>query len=169
MPRMNFSNRISQTLHDEHCATVALMERIEHLLTRHGRGNRPDANDRAVAQLLNEVAPAIEADIERHFTFEENRLFPYLDAAGASAIGAHLTEEHAAIRPLGLRLAALSRAAIAGFDEASWDEFRKIGQEFCDRLTAHAHKEDMALLPLLEDTMDPETEAKLYDEYVGNE
>jgi len=166
---MTFSNRICQTLHDEHAATTALLERIAHLVGRYPRGNPPDANDRAVAQLLNEISPAIEADIERHFAFEENQLFPFLDAAGASAIGAHLTEEHKAIRPLGLRLAALSRAATAGFDGASWEEFRKIGQQFCDSLLAHAHKEDMALLPLLEDSMDAETEVKLYGEYVGNE
>jgi hemerythrin-like domain-containing protein len=166
---MTFSNRICQTLHEEHAAAIALMERIAHLLGRHPRGKPPDANDRADAQLLNEIAPAIEADIERHFAFEEDELFPFLDAAGASAIGAPLTEEHKAIRPLGLRLVALSRAATVGFNEASWDEFRKIGQEFCDRLIPHAQKEDMALLPLLEDTMDAETEAKLYDKYVGNE
>jgi hemerythrin-like domain-containing protein len=166
---MTFSNRICQTLHDEHAATMALLERIAHLLGRYPRGNPPDPNDRAVARLLTEISPAIEADIERHFAFEENRLFPYLDAAGASAIGAHLTEEHKAIRPLGLRLAALSRAATAGFDAASWDEFRKVGQELCDRLLAHAQKENMALLPLLEETMDAATEAELYDEYVGNE
>jgi hemerythrin-like domain-containing protein len=166
---MTFSNRICQTLHDEHAAAMALMERIAYFLGRYPRGKPPDANDRAVAQLLNEIAPAIEADIERHFAFEEDKLFPFLDVVGAGAIGAHLTEEHKAIRPLGLRLTALSRAATVGFDEASWDEFRKIGQELCDRLLAHAQKEDMALLPLLEDTMDAETEAKLYDKYVGNE
>jgi hemerythrin-like domain-containing protein len=167
---MTFSNRICQTLHDEHSATVALMERIEHLLGRYPRGNRPDANDRAVAQLPTEISSAVEADIERHFAFEESEVFPYLDAIGNSAIGAHLTEEHTAMRPLGLRLAALSRAATAaGFDGAGWDEFRKIGQELCERLLAHVQKEEMALLPLLEDTMDAETEVKLYGEYVGNE
>ncbi len=166
---MAFSNRICQILHDEHAAAMALMERLAHLLARYPRGKPPDANDGAVAQLLRQIAPAIEADIERHFAFEEAELFPFLDAVGAGAIGAHLTEEHKAIRPLGVRLVALSRAATAGFGEASWDEFRKIGQELCDRLLPHAQKEDMALLPLLEDTMDPETEAKLYGEYVGNE
>ena len=67
---MTFSNRISQTLHDEHCATVALMERVEHLLGRYPRGNRPEAKDRAVAQLLTDISTAVEADIERHFAFE---------------------------------------------------------------------------------------------------
>jgi len=166
---MTFSNRVNQTLHDEHCATVALMERVEHLLGRYPRGNRPDANDRAVAQLLTETSTALEADVERHFAFEERRLFPYLDAIGEDAIGAHLTEEHTAMRPLGLRLTALARtASAAGFDEPGWAEFRKVGQELCERLLAHVQKEEMALLPLLEE-MDAETEAKLYDEYVGNQ
>ena len=167
---MPFSNRISQTLHDEHSATAALMERIEHLLGRYRGGNRPDANDRAVAQLLTDVSAAVEADIERHFAFEESSLFPYLESIGEDAIGAHLTEDHRAMRPLGLRLAALARGACAaGFDGASWDEFRKIGQELCERLLAHVQKEEGALLPLLDDSMDAETEAKLYGEYVGNE
>jgi hemerythrin-like domain-containing protein len=166
---MIFSNRISQTLHDEHCATVALLERVQHLLERYPRGNRPDPNDRAVAQLLTDISTAVEADIARHFAFEESRIFPYLDAEGNAAIGAHLTEEHTAMRPLGLRLATLARAASAtGFDETSFDEFRKIGQDFCPRLIAHAQKEDMALLPLLDEAMDAETEDRLYDEYVGN-
>jgi hypothetical protein len=32
----------------------------------------------------------------------------------------------------------------------------------------HAQKEDMALLPMLEDNMDAETEARLYQDYVEN-
>ena len=31
---MSYTNRISQTLHEEHAATVALMERLEQLLAR---------------------------------------------------------------------------------------------------------------------------------------
>ena len=38
---MTFTNRISQTLHDEHGATVALMERLEQLLARGRRAGPP--------------------------------------------------------------------------------------------------------------------------------
>ena len=34
---MSFTNRISQTLHEEHRATIALMERLEQLMARHRR------------------------------------------------------------------------------------------------------------------------------------
>jgi hypothetical protein len=36
-------------------------------------------------------------------------------------------------------------------------------------LLAHVQKEEMALLPLLEESMDAETEARLYEQYVENQ
>jgi hemerythrin-like domain-containing protein len=167
---MSFSNRISQTLHDEHRATIALMERIEHLVAQHRRGSRPDAGDRAVAQLLCDLSVGVEAEVQRHFAFEENSLFAYLDAIGDEAIGAHLTDEHSAIRPIGVALARLARQASSqGFDEARWEEFRRLGQELCERMLAHVQKEEMALLPLLEENMDADTEARLYQEYSASQ
>jgi hypothetical protein len=35
-------------------------------------------------------------------------------------------------------------------------------------MLAHVQKEEMALLPLLEENMDAEAEARLYQEYVEN-
>jgi hemerythrin-like domain-containing protein len=121
-----------------------------------------------VAQLLADLATGVEADIGRHFDFEEGRLFAYLEAVGDEAIGAHLTDEHTAMRPLGARLAEVARGAAArGFDGASWAEFRRLGQEFCERVIAHIQKEEMALLPLLEEEMDASAEAQLYEEYAA--
>jgi hemerythrin-like domain-containing protein len=164
---MSFANRISQTLHDEHRATIALMERFEQLLARYRRGSMPPADDRAVVQLLSDLSTGVEAEVERHFAFEETHLFSYLEAMGDSAIGAHLTDEHNAMRPLGHAVAKLAREAAAnGFAEPGWEQFRRLGQELCDRMLAHVQKEEMALLPLLDEGMDAETEARLYQEYV---
>jgi len=163
---MSFTNRISQTLHDEHRATIALMERLEQLLARHRRG-APDVGERGVAQLLSDLCTGVEGEVQRHFAFEEDHLFTYLGAIGDDAIGAHLTDEHVAMRPIGVRVAALARAAaVGGFDAAGWDEFRRLGQELCERMLAHVQKEEMALLPLIEDSMDAETEARLLQEYL---
>jgi len=165
---MSFANRVSQTLHEEHRATIALMERLEQLLSRYRR-TAPPAGDRAVVQLMSDLATSLEGEVQRHFAFEEDRLFPYLDAAGDEAIGAHLTDEHNAIRPIGMRIAVLARdMASSGFDEAKWGEFRRLGLELCDRLLAHVQKEEMALLPLIDEGMDAETEARLFEEYVEN-
>jgi hemerythrin-like domain-containing protein len=166
---MSFTNRISQTLHEEHRATIALMERLEQLLARHRRNAPPVGDDRGVAQLMADLSTGVEAEVERHFAFEESSLFPYLDANGDQAIGAHLTDEHNAMRPIGTKLARLARdAATAGFDDVKWELFRRLGLELCDRMLAHVQKEEMALLPLLEEYMDAEAEARLYQEYVQN-
>lgn len=161
-----FNNRICQALHREHEANVALLERVERLIAAQ-RGNAPNAADTLVRQLLSEFATVVSAEIERHFAFEERGLFPYLEALGNSAIGAHLTEEHSAIRPLVAKLSEMAGAAVGqGFDEGSWTEFRCVGGELCDRMLSHIEKEEMALLPLLEDSMDAETEARLCGEYL---
>jgi hemerythrin-like domain-containing protein len=164
---MSFTNRVSRTLHDEHRATVALMERLEQLIARHKRGSPPDTADRGTIQLFSDLSVGLETEVERHFAFEEDHLFSYLRAIGDEAIGAHLTDEHLAIRPLGKRVATLAREASAnGFDAAKWNEFRGLGEELCERMLAHVQKEEMALLPLLEENMDADTEARLYREYV---
>jgi len=164
---MSFTNRISQMLHEEHRATVALIERLEQLLARQRGGSPPDTGERGVAQLLADLSSGGEAEVQRHFAFEEGHLFTYLEAIGDVAIGAHLTEEHNAMRPIGVRVAALARQAAArGFDGAEWNEFRRLGHELCERMLAHVQKEEMALLPLLDECMDSETEARLYQDYV---
>jgi len=163
-----FTNRISQTLHEEHRATVALMERLEQMLARYRRAP-PDSGDHTVVQLLSDLAVGLEGEVGRHFDFEENQLFAYLEASGDGAIGAHLADEHKAMRPLGARLAVLAREACAqGFDTSHFDEFRRLGRELCERMLAHVQKEEMALLPLLEESMDAEAEVRLYQQYVEN-
>jgi hemerythrin-like domain-containing protein len=162
---MSFTNRVSQRLHEEHRATVALMERLEQLLARHRHA--PDNGDPAVSLLLSELSASLETEVRRHFDFEEEQLFTYLNGMGDEAIGALLTDEHRVIRPLGTEVAKLARAAAAqGFDEATWSRFRRPCQELCQRLLAHVEKEEMALLPLLQDGMDADTEARLLDEYL---
>ena len=164
---MSFTNRISQTLHDEHDATVALMERLQQFLARNRRGGPPSSVAGDVARLLSDLSIGLGTEVERHFAFEENHLFTYLEATGDGGIGAHLTSEHATIRPLGARVAEIARAAAAkSFTLAEWEEFVRLGQELADCLLAHVQKEEMALLPVIEETMDAETEARLYQEYV---
>jgi hemerythrin-like domain-containing protein len=160
-----FSNRVVQKLHEEHRATIAIMERLGAFIAGHRRGP-PVGNADANALLLREIATGIESEVQRHFDFEEHSLFTYLESVGDAAIGAHLTTEHTAMRPLGQRLAALARTASSGdFDEAGWAEFRRVGAELSERMLTHIQKEEMALLPLLEESMDAQAEVQLYDAY----
>lgn len=165
---MNFSNRVCNMLHEEHLASIALMERLAQFLAAHRR-SRPDCAQTVVKRLLSDLAAGIENEIARHFEFEERCLFPYLASAGDAAIGDHLTDEHAVILPLGHRVAELAQTGLAsGFDDRNFEEFRRLGQELCERTLTHVQKEEMALLPLLEETMDAQTEAALGEHYAGN-
>lgn len=164
----NFSNRVCRTLHEEHASNIALLERVERLIGHQGRAH-PNNTDSAVRQLLSELEVSMANEVKRHFDFEENRLFTYLDSIGESAIGAHLTDEHSVLRPLITRLSETAHASLErGFDDVTWNEFRRLGAELCERMPAHIQKEEMALLPLLEENMNSEIEVQLYQDYLGN-
>lgn len=163
---MNFRNRVCQKLCEEHAAVQALLERLMQTIARH-RDSAPDVKDPLVAKLLNDLAVELPGEVERHFAFEEAELFSYLAEAGNQGIGRHLTYEHSIIRPIGTALVKLiGEIRAQGFDAARWAEFRNLGQNLADTLGPHAQKEDMALLPMLEDAMDEEKENELYEKYV---
>ncbi len=166
---MDFTNRVCQSLHDEHMATLALFERVEQLLGRHKRGSPPDTADASVARLMRDLTTWVDTEIKRHFDFEEAELFTYLDEHGDKSLGTALTDEHRVIRPLGARLGTLAQeAAGRPFDAAKWDEFWRSGQELAERIRGHVQKEEMALLPAIEAEMDPDTDARLYQEYMDS-
>ena len=163
---MEFTKRTCEILHDEHYATIALLNRLEQMIAHHRRGNPPNAADHEVRQLLSDLSSAIKIEVQRHFSFEENCIFTYLDTIGDGGICAHLTDEHRVILPIGMQIAKLAGAAATqGFDEAGWNEFLPSAQEFCERLQSHIQKEEMALLPMLEENMNAETDARLFQEY----
>jgi hemerythrin-like domain-containing protein len=167
---MTFANRICRILHDEHCATITLTRRLEQAIARYRMGDWPKASDPAVAELLVDLSIAMTSELGRHFDFEERRLFPLLAAAGDEAIRAHLLEEHVSIRPLAGVIAKLANEARSqGFDGTRWNEFRRLAQEFCQRIGSHVDKEENALLPTLEENMNAEVDAQLLAEYAEAE
>lgn len=153
---MNFEGQVCRALHDEHRANLDLLGKVEQAL---GRASRYDA---ALAGLIGQFARALEQDIERHFRFEEESLFPLMSDAGDGDMAALLVEEHEAIREVAAELLPLARAAAAGpVDDAAWGALRRNAMELVERQVAHIQKETMALLPLLEDLLDEETDREL--------
>lgn len=164
---MNFSSRIAQLIHEDHSETVALIELLEDMIAKAGR-KTPDIADDTVNKTLKKTADLIAHETRHHFQFEENKLFPILEEAGDQAIGAHLREEHAAILPLGEQVESMANSALAdGFNDRSWSDFRNLTGEMTERMLAHIQKEEMALLPLLEDMLDPETDMELSEAFAA--
>jgi len=164
---MDFSCRTAALLHDDHQATIRVIESLEQLLAKAKRV-APTVDNAAQMRVLDQVATAIEGEIESHFTFEETELFPRLAELGDVGITVHLTDEHAAILPLGKTLAKQARtAASAGFPGETWSQFRENAGELIERMFTHIQKEEMALLPILEDVLDPETDMELSTNYAN--
>ena len=158
----DFRFQITRALHDEHAAATALLQRLSAWLGQHGADAPPDAADAGAIRLLGDLAAAVEVEITVHFAFEEEALFPFLDDNGETDLGELYVAEHRVILPLGVDAAARARAArLTGFDAAGWAEFRRIAGEFADYLTRHAEAEEMALIPLLEDLLDEDSDERL--------
>ena len=162
---MEHRRQVSRILHDEHVGVIGLLERFYAFLTETGT-TTPDPNDPVAQRVLSDVAVAVESEITAHFGFEEEDLFPYLAAAGYGDLGDTLTDEHHVILPIGRELAERARAGCGeGFSSEAWDDFRRLGVEFAERLIAHAQNEETGLLPALELAIDEETDERLAGDY----
>lgn len=139
------TRQVNRRLHEEHQATLALWTRLESAL----------AAGKADAALIRAAAASLAEEIARHFDFEERELFPRLEASGEGDIAGLLREEHATIRSAARRFIELAK-------EGSLEkETRALGLELAERLVSHVQKEEMSMLPALEDLLDSETDAAL--------
>jgi DUF438 domain-containing protein len=148
---MEYNRHISRRLHEEHDATLALWGRVEASL----------AAGRHDALLLKGAAAALAQELDHHFRFEERELFPRLAAAGEGDIGELLQEEHEVIREAGRRFIDLVK------DDPSRNEVKILGLELAERLVAHVQKEEMSLLPALEDLLDEAADGELSVAYAS--
>ncbi len=160
---MHNSRQVSRALDEEHRSHLALLGKVEQAL---GRSPRYDA---ALAGLMGQFALALEHDIERHFRFEEESLFPLMSDAGDGEMAQLLVEEHDTIREVAAELLPLASSAAAGaLDDARWSTLRQCALEMVERQVSHIQKETMALLPLLDDLLDDETDRTLAFAYASD-
>jgi hemerythrin-like domain-containing protein len=88
--------------------------------------------------------------------------------AGDGGMAQLLTEEHAAIREVADELRPLADAAVAGtIDDGGWDALERLALEMVERQVSHIQKETMALLPLLDDLLDEDTDRDLAFAYAS--
>ncbi|MBI5720555.1 MAG: hemerythrin domain-containing protein [Burkholderiales bacterium] len=155
---MNATRQVPRLLDDEHRTLLELLGRLESAIVRR--------ETEAWPALARALVPQLERESARHFDFEERELFPLLAEGGDGAIAALLTEEHESIRAVAAELLPLARAAALG-RLAAPEPFRRLGLEFTERQVAHIQKETMALLPLLDDLLDDDTDRRLAFEHAG--
>jgi hemerythrin-like domain-containing protein len=157
------STQVSRILDDEHRSNIALLGKVEQAYTRASRF------EPALADLTGQLVRALERDIDRHFTFEEASLFPRMAEAGDDEMAGLLVEEHESIREVAAELLPLARQGLAGtLDDAGFARLRLCALELVERQVAHIQKETMALLPLLDDMLDDETDRELAFAYASD-
>ena len=157
---MHFHRQVPRLLEEEHRSSLQLLERLEHALARGQAGD--------LQALARPLLRQIDAEVVRHFGFEEDELFPRLRDAGDGDIAALLADEHADIRELCGEIRPLA-LALAERDLAPPElaAFRRLALELIERMVAHIQKETMGLLPLLEDLLDESVDRELALAYTG--
>lgn len=163
---MDFRRQTNRRLHEEHVAVIDLLARVEKALAR-----AQDVSvlaDPAFQGLLRTLTRALEFEVGAHFDFEEHELFPRMLDAGEGDLVSLLEEEHVVIRDVAATVRALAGRALAGaLDAGAWQSLRTHGLELCERLTSHAEKEEGALLPVLEDLLDEESDREAFAAYAA--
>jgi len=164
---MEFVRQISRKLHEEHVAILDLLGRFEQSLMRL-REEAPAADDPVWRGLLSQLDTALQYEVTRHFGLEEDQLFPRLHQRGEGDLAELLLEEHEAIRAVAGPLLGLIRRAAAGkLDGAGWKALKVSGLELVERLGSHAQKEEGALVPLVDEILDEQTDRDLSIEYAA--
>lgn len=165
---MQFEYQINSALHDEHQNTLAYLETLEAVLLKHRPDRVPNVSGSELQPVLWQLIPLVEEELIKHFSFEEEAVFPILQAAGDTDITTLLTEEHRVILPIGERLMALVRQTKnESLDDASWEETRRLGLELVERLVSHIQKEEMGLLPMMETLIDEEQDTALREQHMA--
>lgn len=158
--------RIGALLHEDHMETVQMLQALEELVGTRTKGP-PAVDDEMKARLIG-IETTIRAEVEKHFGFEEEHLFPVFTALGETGIVIMLTHEHRAILPLALQVADLAHTASQGaFDDRSWQDFRDAASELVERELFHIQKEEMGLLSAISALVDGETDTRLAATYQG--
>ncbi len=154
-------------LHEEHEATLGLLQRMDALLRRWKKNKPPAADDQETLQIVEEFLTLMRAEITNHFDFEEEHLFPVFAAAADPFIPNMLKGEHDAIRQVAKRMLALADGVAEGqgFSPADWAEFHALGMEIIERETFHIQKEEMGFLPAIEQVLPPEKDQEVVAAY----
>jgi hemerythrin-like domain-containing protein len=164
---MTDAQDIGEMLHIEHLHTLAFANAIEARVFS-GRNRPLDPTDAADAVFIEELLATVDADIDRHFQFEEEVLFPRVNDAGLNEVTAMLVEEHAMIRTMAAELRSLALSARTdGPDPAQWAQFRDVAMDFIHAAMFHIQKEEMGVIRALSVMLGPDTARALAADYAA--
>lgn len=152
---------LSDLLHREHMQTLAVAGDLEARVEdkRAGPIDIAEAEDRARLEALVRVA---DVDIDRHYRFEEEVLFPRLVAAGLGPVVDVLVMEHEAVRVIAGPLRSTAETALCqGFTPAGWRGFREGICDLVASVSFHIQKEELAIIRQLDTVLGADANREL--------
>ena len=163
---MTGPTELGRMLHEEHLRTLEVMNAVEMRISGKKQDRRLDKADAGDERLLHDVLAIVDQDINQHFRFEEDVLFPILDTAGAGDMTRLLIQEHDGIRPLAETLRTLSVGVLEnGCDDDAWRGFRYAAMDLVHAIMFHIQKEEMGLIQKLGFFTDEDTDRTLSARY----
>ncbi|MCC6213165.1 MAG: hemerythrin domain-containing protein [Burkholderiales bacterium] len=159
----------SRQLHEEHVHVLGLLDKLGAAAARQGAAApAPAPGDETWGPLLGQLAGALQHEVTRHFDLEEQRLFPLLREHGHGDLAELLHEEHQVIREVARPLLEQLGGARAGtLDAAGWKPLRLLILELVDRLGAHARMEEDALVPVVDEILDEDTDMEIWNAHMN--
>lgn len=158
----DLSLNVLKSLHEDHVATLAVLERVETTLGRLGPNKVPAADDPVVRPLLSDLTAVMRSEMTAHFGFEEEYMFPRFMEHADAGIPMMLKGEHDTLRPLAQKLDEVAgKAKLEGFTSETWNQFYKLALELVEREVFHIQKEEMGFLPALDQFLDPAEDGTL--------
>ena len=165
---MEHNSQTARMLHDEHMEEVAVLERLESVLHTHKITEPPSTEDTIIHSMLADVISSVDEQVNHHFVFEEEHLFPKLTELGEGGIGEFLKSEHRMIRETGGAVLEIARDAKEnGFNAENWKNFHHAGRELIEWVVGHVQKEEMGLLPLVEQIIEEDDDMELAEAYMA--
>lgn len=160
---MSEGSRTASLLHDEHLRTLSMLNDLEQRITGPRKNEPIDVRGDDDRRLVQAILAVIDNDIDRHFRFEEEVLFPTVEQEGMGDVTDLLIQEHNAIRPLAERVRTLTIAAMkqAKPDPSSWKDFRYAAMDLMNSVLFHIQKEEMSLLQQMSFFLDSEIDSEL--------
>jgi hemerythrin-like domain-containing protein len=157
---------LAEILHQEHVTTIIALSALEDRILGHHKNKPIDAKVAGGRAELQALLDVIDREINQHFRFEEEHLFPALANRGYDELAKLLEQEHDAIRALTASLEAVAvPALVQGFDRESWKSYREAGMDLVPSVMFHIQKEETAVIERLSDFLAAETDHALAEEY----
>lgn len=152
---------LGQVLHEEHFRILIWMCDLHNRVTGDAGSRLPDVDNLEDRDELYDLVECLD-QVMAHHAFEEDVVFPLLQAEGDLDLANLLVDDHVAIEPAVHVLKALSMDILQhGPEHGRWDEFRKVAETLFYEMIAHLEKEEVTVVQRLESLLDAETDHRL--------